>query len=386
MYSQKELAEFHRDKVHPPCSTCQQPEALMYTAFTGHKYILKRMPHTWMYHSLECPLHSLSSSSGLNELIDGGAIRENLETKEIELKLGFSLSKKIGQTKERTTSEMSDTVKSEGISLTLCSLLEFVWEKAEFQELSSHIERMLTWDDIKEQMLKSLENLRAHKSKLVERSYIPGSFQSIDEKTDQMCRVTYSDGKSEKVGIVIGKLVDFHPPTSAKGSFKLDIKNNILQMNIDEKTYHKLSERYANQLSVWRNFDKTINIIVIATFVRKKRDDLSFNVLEFALMPTTKDWVPYANRLEKELIEKLISDNRHFDKCFRYNLSADKPVPCVVLHDTDPPDVEMYVWPKEGLNVKQELSLEKIKKFSPITTWIWREEYEPDLPPLPPCC
>ena len=341
------------------------------------------MPSTTMRHAPDCASYSVASSLGLQQLRDENTVIMDETTGKIYVDIQFILTKHLVERTKAVPQQENPTSAVKGKSgFTLQSLLQFLWHNAGLC-VSPTLNGTVTWDDVKKYLIDASGHMMTKGFELTERLYIPVSAQSGYEKYVKLSATTRIDGGIAQVGIMID-LLDTVWMTETQGEYgKLKTRNNPHVMCIDKKTHKKLQTHYDKYKSTWESCNETMNVVVIATYVRKEE---VFSVLEFALMSITKEWLPCANTLEKKMIEKLTSDSRHFDKCLRFNLPASRPVPSAVLSDTTTPRVELYVWPEEGFCATYESELRAILRKSPAATWCWREKNDPELPPLPPCC
>ena len=58
-------------------------------------------------------------------------------------------------------------------------------------------------------------------------------------------------------------------------------------------------------------------------------------IVELSLMPVTRHWLPVEDGFEKQLIERLVADERSFVKGLRYNLGAESSVASATLTDCE---------------------------------------------------
>lgn len=74
---------------------------------------------------------------------------------------------------------------------------------------------------------------------------------------------------------------------------------------------------------------------------------------------------------------------RRFTKGLRYNLANDRPLASVVLSDTAPTPVALYLVPPSASDGHR-AALDELIRTSELTPWVWKTG-EQSMPPLPPC-
>jgi hypothetical protein len=387
--TQADLALMRREKIHPLCR-CQEPPLEMSIAKVGKGYIIKCMRDTAIYHAPGCQSgHVPSSLSGIAELEESGAITIDPETERIELKLGFKMSTKTS--KKADPGGMSTTgggAKSDNSPLKITYLLHYLWHIAGLDEWTPKTGTR-NWDSIRENLVEAAESIDVRTSSLSELIFMPESSQDEISQLRQIERISYIKDNSQQMGILIGRMGKrFLPSVSKQNS--LEIHGSRIRLTLDDKIYNKMMNKYPAELELWKT-DEDTELIVIATF-STILDSYGFPshsmIHELALMPTTATWIPYTkpHQLEKDLIEKLRSDKRHFAKCFRYNLSPAKPFPSVVLRDAIAPEIDMFVCPEEAVSTVGS-PFQDILDKKPETTWCWFAGSNPemlaDMPPIP---
>jgi hypothetical protein len=89
-------------------------------------------------------------------------------------------------------------------------------------------------------------------------------------------------------------------------------------------------------------------------------------------MPVTRQWVPVEDAFEKQLVDKLVGDERSFIKGLRYNLSSASALACATLTDCEGSAPLLFVVPA-GV----EDAARSIEMGNPsIPVWHWRPTVE----------
>ena len=145
---------------------------------------------------------------------------------------------------------------------------------------------------------------------------------------------------------------------------------------IDEPLYRRLGRRFETELALWGASDD-IHMIMIATFGLSHGGVPAIN--ELCLMPVTRQWLPVEDGFEKQLLERLVGENRTFVKGLRYNLCHSHRLASAALTDCGGPAPIICIV-HMGLD---EATPGHETGDSAETVWMWRPSDEP-MPPFPP--
>ena len=118
------------------------------------------------------------------------------------------------------------------------------------------------------------------------------------------------------------------------------------------------------------------HMVMIATFGVSSAGVPSIH--ELCLMPTTRQWLPVEDGFEKQLLDRLVGDNRAFVKGLHYNLGKGDRIASVALTDCEGPAPMLFIVPA-GLD---EAARGHEAGEPGHTAWVWRRSGEP-MPPLP---
>jgi hypothetical protein len=145
---------------------------------------------------------------------------------------------------------------------------------------------------------------------------------------------------------------------------------------LDEQLYRRMGRRFASVLSLWGACED-LHMVIIATFSVTAAGIP--NVGELFLMPVTQHWLPIASAFEKQLVDRLASDNRSFVKGLRYDLASSSASASATLTDC------------EGLAPVLFIADEGVEHggWAPLVSdpstpvWVWNPSSE-TMPMLPP--
>lgn len=371
------VADAHAAHQRPRCM-CQVEGVEMYVARLGDGYIVKRMPDTGSHHAPDCPSYEPPAEfSGLGQVL-GSAITEDPATGETTLKLDFPLTKMPGRSTIPPIGGEGDSVCSTGTKLTLRGLLHYLWDQAELTRWHPGFAGKRTWATVRRHLLHAAEHKLARGDALRARLYVPEPF-SIDERDAINARrlaqwqtAVPTPGKSQQLMLMICEVKEIVP---ARYGFKAIVKHMPDQaFAIDEQLYKRLGRRFEAELALWGASDDT-HMVMIATF------GLSAGCVpaihELCLMPATRQWLPVEDGFDKQLVDRLISENRSFVKGLHYNLGRRQAIASAVLTDCEgsaPILVIRSASPSDDATLDAEATGEP--------AWAWSRSGEP-MPPLP---
>jgi hypothetical protein len=148
---------------------------------------------------------------------------------------------------------------------------------------------------------------------------------------------------------------------------------------IDEKFYRKLCKAFENELVLW-NMDLDSHMLMLATF--RVMNTGTPCIEELTLMPTTRQWIPFENSFEKQLLDKLIHNQRTFTKGLRFNLQNPKNIAGFVLLDTEQPPECLWIDTEMPPPAEDNAGFALDRSGATSRPWVWRPAYG-EMPSLP---
>ncbi|MBK7615618.1 MAG: DUF1173 domain-containing protein [Burkholderiales bacterium] len=373
------IAAAHADHRRPRC-LCRVDGVEMYVARLGEGYIVKRMPNTGSQHAPDCPsFEPPAESSGLGQVL-GSAITEDPATGETTLELDFSMLKIAGRSAMPPSGGDSDSVASHGTKLSLRGLLHYLWEQAELTRWQPGFAGKRSWGTVRRHLLMAAENKFTRGDPLRSRLYIPEVF-SVEQRDAiyarrmaQWSQAIAAPGKPQHLMLLIAEVKEIAP---ARFGYKAVVKHVPDQaFALDEPLYRRLGRRFEAELALWGAADD-IHLLMIATFSMAAAGIPT--IVELSLMPVTRRWLPVEDGFEKQLIDRLVAEDRSFVKGLRYNLDARSAVACATLTDCHGSTPLLFVapdWIEEfggGLQLSDPTA----------AVWLWSPSCEA-MPALPP--
>lgn len=375
------VAEAHAAHQRPRCM-CLVEGVEMYVARLGDGYIVKRMPDKGSHHAPDCPSYEPPAEfSGLGQVL-GSAITEDPATGETTLRLDFPLSKMPGRSTIPPTGGEADSVSSTGTKLSLRALLHYLWDQSELTRWHPGFAGKRSWATVRRHLLHAAEHKLARGDALRARLYVPEPF-SIEERDAinarrlaQWQRAVPVPGKVQQLMLLICEVKEIVP---ARYGFKAIVKHVPDQaFAIDEQLYRRLGRRFEVELALWGASDD-IHMVMIATFGVSRTGIPAIH--ELCLMPATRQWLPVEDGFEKQLLDRLVGENRAFVKGLKYNLRRCDRIANATLVDCEGSTPMLFVLHDDPT----ENTLGTAGDDLTTPDWTWRYSAQP-MPPFPPCC
>jgi hypothetical protein len=349
----------------------------MYVARMGDGYIVKRMPGTGSRHAPDCPSYEPPAEfSGLGQVL-GSAISEDPATGKTTLKLDFPLTKLPGRTAMPPAGGDGGSVSTSGTKLSLRGLLHYLWDQADLTRWHPGFAGKRTWATVRRHLLRAADQKIAGGDALRTRLYVPEPF-SVDQRDvinarrlAQWQHAVFASGKAQHLMLLIGEVKEIVP---ALYGFNAIVKHMPDQaFAIDEQLHRRIGRCFQPELNLWGSTDE-IRMVMIATFSVSTAGIPTIHGL--CLMAVTRQWLPVEDGFEKQLLDRLVSENRSFVKGLHYNLSRRERIACAVLTDCDGPALGLHIAAPDAWPV------EPGRPGPPGFHWIWRPR-EGDIPALP---
>ena len=377
------VAGAHAAHQRPRC-LCQVEGVEMYVARLADGYIVKRMPDTGSHHAPDCPSYEPPAEfSGLGQVL-GSAITEDPATGETTLKLDFPLTKMPGRSQMPPCCGDSDSVASDGTRLSLRGLLHYLWDQAELTRWHPRFAGKRTWATVRRHLLKAAEHKLARGDALRARLYVPEPF-SVEERDAINARrlahwqpAVAAPGKPQQLMLLVAEVKEI---VAARYGFKAVVKHLPGQaFAIDEQLFRRLMRRFEPELTLWGTSDD-IHMAAIATFSVSEAGVP--RIVEMSLMPVTRQWLPIEDTFDRELVERLFSEERSFIKGLRYNLRRDQPFAAATLLDSGIVGSQLFVVPPGREQLARPDVLCRQATRSDEDFWVWQPGEGP-MPALPP--
>lgn len=340
------LASSYKSRERPLC-LCMNPGIPMYIARTGdNSYVLKRMPNSGQDHHSDCDSYEIPAELSGRGAVENKAISEDQETGITTLKLDFSLTKlSVNRTITNGETKEPSAVKADSTKLTIRSLLHFLYEDAGLNKWAPGMEGKRSWFVIRKYLLQAAQNKVARKHSLGEALLIPEQF-SLDHKDEIVARRRQflsklkKQGNKQPMGILIGEVKAIE---EARFGHKMLVKHMPdTPVYMGEDVYKRINKAFSTELAFFFE-NESIHLLTICTFLLSASGSPQVDTISF--MAVDRNWLPFENIEELELLERLCTGGRHFIKGLRYNLGSSDVIASVLLTDTEGKPTAVYLVP-----------------------------------------
>lgn len=327
------IARAHAMQQRPRCM-CQPGGVETYVARINGSYVVKRMPETGSQHAASCPHFEPSvGANGFGPLL-GTAIREDPATGLTALRVDFSMSRSPPRRAASQTSTHTLPTARSGAKLSLHQLLLYLWQEAGLTRWQPSFAGKRNWGTVRWRLLRAASDKLIGGRPLRDRLYVPEPFAV--ERRDEIDRrraaawsmARSSDPASGQLLLLIGEMKEI---ASARCGFRAVVKHMPDQaFMVDERLHRQITRRLQPALALW-NAAVDVRMLVIGTFATCTAGVPT--VAELALMPTTREWIPISDIDERELVARLVREDRSFIKHSQIGPREGKPRPWVTLTD-----------------------------------------------------
>jgi len=372
------IARAHARQQRPRC-TCVPGGIETYVAKLHDGYVVKRMPETGNQHASSCPhFEPAADATGLRPLL-GTAIREDPVSGLTTLRLDFAMSRSAQRQAPVPSATTAPSSARNDQRLSLRGLLLYLWEQAGLTRWQPGFAGKRPWATVRRRLLQAAGDKIVGGRPLVDRLYVPEPF-NVDERDvisrrriASLTAATAGPGSSGQLLLLIGELKEIAP---ARCGFKAVVKQvPDLAFTVEDRLYHQITRRLQPELALWNAADD-IRMLMIATFGMGPSGVPT--MLELALVPTTRDWLPVKDVFEHQLIGRLVAENRSFLKGVHFHPRSLGLVPCATLIDCSKAAPQLFV----AANANLGMNLGTPSVLATEAKWVWQVT-EGSMPALP---
>lgn len=376
--SAEAVARAHAMQQRPRCM-CRPGGIETYVARLSGGYVVKRMPDTGDQHAPSCPHFEVAAAaSGLGSLL-GTAIREDPVTGLTALKLDFSLSRSPQRLASGLTSVHAPSTTPSCPRLSLRGLLLYLWEQAGLTRWRPGFAGKRSWTTVRRRLLQAAGNKIAGGRPLLDRLFVPEPFSVEQSEALARRRAAFwataapNSASSGQQLLLIGELKEMAP---AHCGFKAIVKHMPDQaFVINERLYSRITHHMQPELALW-NAGDDVRMLSIATFCIGASGVPA--IVELALAPMTRAWIPIKDAFEQHLVERLVAEERSFLKNVHLGLRSSGHIACVTLIDCPGTKTELFVI----ANAERAMSADFVCGSEGDARWTWRVA-EGSMPALP---
>jgi hypothetical protein len=312
------LAQAHGQRERAICLCRRDHKLPLYIAHRQGGYVLARWPGTGPRHASACNHYEAPDFlTGLGQ-VRGSAVVEHEDSGETELKFAFPLSRGPARAAPSAFTNDKPAVRTNGLRLTMQGLLHFLWDKAELTHWHPRMGASATgsWSGRRCSMPGLLQGARRKPGARAVRA------RDVPARTEGRHRRAPAFGPrdgaclEEAIMVVIGEIKAIEP---ARFGEKIVVRHlPDWPFLMDEDMARRFHKRFAVEEELWRSDGGGGHLVMSATF-SIGASGLP-QLFEIAVMPVTREWMPYESLDERALVSKAVGEGRRFVKGLRVNL------------------------------------------------------------------
>ena len=373
--------------VRPLCLCRDEGVLQLYIARIGDKHVLKRWPDSGSRHHHSCDKYEAPpEASGAGALAN--AIIEDPATGLTSLKIGFALKKlnkpPIDAGGAKPLDERADepSKKVEERKLSLKSMLHYFWEKTEFNRWQPAMKGKRSWRVIHKYVSDVASTTLVQGKPLSENFYIPRLWTQEEGRVEEANRrakigtfITRSGPK--RILLLMGEVKSIEP---AQFGYQLVLKSmSDTKIYLSEDVWKAIQKRFEFEVGSWREDQERLHLVTLLQVTVSTAG--ACNVQDLAFMLTNREWLPVLNFHDGLMVSWAVETRRVFLKPLPYNLGRGRTVASIILVDTKPLAVNVFVTQPDESEVLQE-SRQALIAQSKGRSVIWRHTDALDMDDL----
>jgi hypothetical protein len=187
--------------------------------------------------------------------------------------------------------------------------------------------------------------------------------------------------------LIIAPLASYTPEREARMAKDLTIAgfHGIPKAFLRPGQWELLNKRFRAAVAGWKAGQTTV--VIAQVEVREREGRQSANVIDAALMAVSQHWIPTESSHERLIAEKLVDEERSFNKPLLYNQAADTVFPDFVLTDCASGEVPLEVFGRSDedyVKRKIEKTAYYDKRYGAGGWWSWDATERSDKSAIPP--
>ena len=302
----------------------------------------------------------------------------------VELRLDFPLTRRVGRSFAIADRELPAEVTVARKQLSLRGLLHYLWERAGFNRWYPRMQGKRSYWVLRKFLLQASEEVETKGLRLAERLFIPESFAKdhmaeIAQRRKEVLSILLSSAADLhfKMMIAIGELKELRATTLG---YEVVLKHlPDCTFFLDPKAGERTKWAFESELLAW-SADQ-VKLIVACLFYAK-REHL-YQIESCTLMMTSAQWIPLDHAHEKDVVDKLVAEQRAFLKPLRYEAKHAGNFPNFLLLDAGERPVALDILSPFVSDQERAAKARAIAARNP-TGWAWdtaQDVFIPDLPP-----
>ena len=363
----------------PVLCGCRDAEDLrLYISKRFGRFVLSRWPGSGGGHATACDHFELPDFlSGMGQ-VRGAAVLEDEATGEASLKVNFPMSRGAARVAPSALSNDKPSVKSTGYKLSMRGLLHVLWDRAQLTHWHPGMLKKRSWFVVRRALLEAADACRMKTLPLCDLLFIPESWREDDKEGIAKRRVTSLERvrrSRDEMLMIIAEIKEYH---LVQDRLKITFKHlGDMRFVLDPDMTRRFYKRFEGDLNLFASDDRTdCHLILAGSFCR--RPEGTYDLIEVALMPVNRQWLPYETGDELELVKQCVREERRFVKGLRVNLDRNVPIASLVLKDMGERVTAVHIHDSE-LDIGD--PLKELMTDDRVDHVLWSEGVELPLPP-----
>lgn len=347
---------------------------------------LARFPDTGPEHAEDCVFFGVDpNASGLGAYKRG--VVEELDDGNVKIKLKVGLQQRLTKAPEDGDATpkgpaMTKSTRPGQSSMTLLGLLHYLWTNAGLNTWSPAMEGKRNLGIVHHHLMRIAMTTYAGRIKLAQNLLIgtPAADGAQSKLNEAKARSACDERRRL---VVVAPLARYREGLESSPTLPIAGFHGIPHLVVSDEVREHWQSRYARELGAWFTAQPTI-VIAQTDAPAIVAGALQAEVINLALMWVTKEWIPVDSGFEALIAEKLVAEQRRFEKPLRFD-SQDAVFPDFWLKDRGAP-IPMEVWGMTTLDYqtrKQEKIAHYDAQYGPGNWWSWNGAAGDQIPDFP---
>ena len=330
---QEALSRAQSTKTPIFCGCRSSAELKLYISKRFGRFVVSRWPGSGGGHATACDHFELPDFlSGMGQ-VRGAAVLEDEATGEASLKVNFPMSRGAARAAPSALSNDKPTVKSTGYKLSMRGLLHVLWDRAQLTHWHPGMFSKRTWFVVRRALLEAADGCRMKTLPLCELLFVPEPWREADKEGIAKRRITSLERvrrSRDEMLMIIGEVKTYE---TVQDRMNIVFKHlGGMAFVLDPEMTRRFNKRFEGELNLFASDDRRDSHLIMAGSFSKRQDG-TYDLIEVALMPVTKQWIPYETGDEMVLVNQAVREERRFVKGLRVNLDRSVPIASMVLKD-----------------------------------------------------
>lgn len=350
------------------------------------RFHLARFPNTGPEHSEDCIYYGVDPrESGMGGYKKG--VIEELDDGSTKIRLKIGLQQRPSSAPEEESTSASSKPAASGksrsqSSMTLLGLLHYLWTEARLNTWTPRMKGKRSLGVVHHHILEVASRTYAGRVRLA-RNLLVGTYAEDGAHAQGNKAKALAAYTERRRLIVITPLVTHNGAVEATKTLPISGYNGIPHLLMPQGMWEECEKRFRVELGAWSSGER---VIAIAQTDPPRRGDgsLAAEVIDLGLMWVTKDWIPVESGYEAIVAEKLISEDRIFEKPLRFD-SSEATFPDFLLKDTGS-RTPLEVWGLTSADYEERKRAKEAHYNATLGAawWSWNAAAGDPIPGFPP--